>query len=91
VSLKIQPPVLVSIERIGKRAYMVVSIRMRTIQAAGETVMSTAIDSTAITLHNGALIRLSFARELRQSADVQVVHDETAAWVSQVASATSSH
>lgn len=91
VSLKLQPPILVSIDRIGNNAYMVVSIRKRTIHEAGDTVVSTAIDSTAVTLRNGALIRLSLARELRQPADVQAVHDETAAWLALVAGATPSH
>jgi hypothetical protein len=91
VSLKLEPPILVSIERIGNGSYMVVSIRKRRIQAADNTFVSTAVDSTAITLRNGALIRVSLARELRQPADIQAVHDETAAWLTQVANATRNH
>ena len=90
-SIKLEPPVLVSMERVGNDAYMVISIRQRTLQMAGETVVSTQVDSTAITLRKGALIRLSLTRELRGPKDVSTVHDATSAWLARVRGEAARH
>ena len=85
VRVKLEPPSLVSIERFGNGSYMVVSIRQRRIELPNDSVVSTAVDSTAIIIRNGALIRLSIARELKHPTDISIVHDDTAAWLSQMA------
>ncbi|HEV2608002.1 MAG TPA: hypothetical protein VGT79_08465 [Xanthomonadaceae bacterium] len=91
VNVKLEPPILASIERLGNDSYMVVSIRQRRLQLADDVVVSTAVDSTAITIRNGALIRLSLARELRGPTDISIVHEATAAWLARVVQATKGH
>jgi hypothetical protein len=84
VSISLEQPLLVSIERVGEDSYAVVSIRRRKIAIDGNVVFSTAIDGTALTLVGGRLLRLSLVRELQSTGDVEMLKHEVIAWIQSV-------
>ena len=81
VAVSIEPPVLVSIRRIGTEAYAVISLRQRKLTLADDVIVSTAVDASAITLKGDRMLRLSFVRELRAPADVSNVEDAIGEWI----------
>lgn len=76
-----EPPVLVSIRRIGTEAYVVISLRQRKLTLADDVIVSTAVDASAITLEGDKLLRLSLVRELRAPEDVSKVDKAITEWI----------
>ena len=89
VAVSIQPPVLVSIRRIGTDAYAVVSVRQRKFTLQDDVIVSTAVNASAIALKGDSLLRLSLVRELRAPADVSNVEDAITEWIHAVNAAGS--
>ncbi len=89
VAVSIQPPVLVSIRRIGTDAYAVVSVRQRKLTLPDDVIVSTAVDASAIALKGDSMLRLSLVREMRASADVSNVEDAITEWIRAVKAAES--
>jgi hypothetical protein len=71
-------PLLVSIQPLNSRAYVVVSIR----RYAGQKLNSTKVDGLAMALQDGRLLRLEIQRELTASTDVDDVRSQIGAWAS---------
>ena len=81
-NLQLQPPLLVSIERVGIGAYLVVSIRKRTFTApGGAQYASTAVEAAGMALRGSSLVRIEVHREMAGSSDVAIVHDGADAWL----------
>jgi hypothetical protein len=85
VTLKLQPPTLISIERIGNESYSVISIRQRTVAMNGISLVSTSVEAAGIVLRNHSLIRVEVHRELRTASDIAVVRDGTKDWLTRLA------
>ena len=85
-AVKLEAPILVSIERIGDASYVVMSIRQRKVVQAEQAVVTRAVDATAIALAGGDLYRLSLARELRDPSDVDTVRKGMRAWLASIGS-----
>jgi hypothetical protein len=81
-SVKSISPLLVSIEPVNSRFYVVVSIR----QYVGQRSGSTKVDGLAMALQDGRLLRLEIQRELTATADVDDVRRQIGAWASAVTS-----
>jgi len=84
-TLKLLPPTLVSIERIGNESYSVISIRQRTVAMGGITLVSTSVEAAGIVLRNHSMIRVEVHRELRASSDITLVRDGTKDWLTRLA------
>jgi len=81
VAISVEPPVLVSIRRIGTEAYAVVSLRQRRFTLADDVIVSTAVDATALTLKGDSMLRLSLVRELQTPSDISNVQGAIAEWI----------
>jgi hypothetical protein len=81
-SIRSITPLLVSIEPLNSRSYVVVSIR----KYAGQRVSSTKVDGLAMALQGGHLLRMEIQRELTAAADVDDVRRQIAVWAGAVTS-----
>jgi hypothetical protein len=81
-------PVLISIEPVGTRAYVVLSIRQYEVAAHTGTVRLTKASATAMVLQGSRLVRLELFRELRDPSDVDAVRMQIVAWVHAVGADT---
>lgn len=84
--VQLQPPTLVSIERVGDDAYLVVTLRQRTLApAAGPTIVSTGVEGSGVVLRGYSLFRIEAHRELQSLDDVKLVRERTKAWLAKLA------
>jgi hypothetical protein len=81
----VNPPVLVSIEQLDAGSFAVVAVRQGPVPLNGEFFTATKVDAAAVVLRQTKLVRLSIARELRSTADVEAAREEIADWASAVA------
>jgi hypothetical protein len=81
----VNPPVLVSIEKLDAGTFAIVAVRQRQVPLSGEFFNVTQVDAAAVVLRRSKLVRLSIARELRAKADVEAAREEIADWASAVA------
>lgn len=73
-------PVLVSIDRVGAKAYSVVSIRSYVLDVGGEQVSLTKVNGDAVVLRGSGLVRLTIQRVLTEPSDVAQLQSEIAEW-----------
>ncbi len=88
VTMSIVPPILVSLKRLDRNSYAVVSIRQRKMSIEDISVVSTAIDGTALIFRKGRIIRLSLVRELQTTSDAELICGAIAEWVSAIQKGT---
>jgi len=71
IQLSLDAPILVRFDESNSDRYLVTSIRKRTIHMGSDSYTSIAVDASGILFKEGALVRLSFVRELTQEADIE--------------------
>jgi len=73
-------PMLVSIDRLDERVFVIVSIREYSITKDGDSVRSIKATAAAHVLQGTRLVRLEIVRELRTPSDIEDIRMEIAAW-----------
>jgi hypothetical protein len=73
-------PVLVGIDRLDAKSYLVVSIRSYELNASGGQIRTTKVNADAVVLHGKDLVRLTMQRVLTQASDVAELRAEIAEW-----------
>jgi hypothetical protein len=81
---KLFAPTLVGIDSADENHYIVTTIRRRMFRIGLNDVPTTKVEAAILVFKHGAIIRLSFARELRDESDVQYVRNLSRMWAAAV-------
>ncbi len=82
--IKLYGPTLIGIDSVDENQYVVTTIRQRSVRIGSDDFSSTKVESTILLFKHGTIIRLGFARELKDEGDVQYVRQLSQKWAATV-------
>jgi len=82
--MKLYRPTLIGIDSVDENQYVITTIRRRSIRIGSDYFPTTKVESAILIFKHGAIIRLGFARELKDAGDVQYVRQLSQKWAAAV-------